>query len=175
MLGLNIEQEFIHKFTGMSHPDYKNYITISLNNNKGAFNSIIVASPGAFYRDSLQNALLARIQARGKKPYISFKNIYKQAFEKTGFKTYSIKSEQDFFRIELEQFYDNIDNPALPPIIQQVIDDLFTYTHFGCCEKYVTCSDERKCLHDDPVYATACYYRKDLLAGKIFYGKNKNI
>ena len=91
MFDLDIEQVIISKFTEMAHPDYTNHIAISLNDNKGSFNSIVVSSPGTYYRDSLQNALLARIQSIGKKPYISFKNIYKQSFEKAGFETYSIE------------------------------------------------------------------------------------
>lgn len=46
---------------------------------------------------------------------------------------------------------------------------------FGCCEKYVACSDARKCLHSNNFYARCCWYRQNLEAGRIFYGKNKNI
>ncbi|MCL2053507.1 MAG: hypothetical protein FWG90_03570 [Oscillospiraceae bacterium] len=45
----------------------------------------------------------------------------------------------------------------------------------GCCGKYVECSDNTACLHDNNFYARCCYYRKNLEAGLIFYGKNKNI
>lgn len=46
---------------------------------------------------------------------------------------------------------------------------------FGCCNDFVRCSDARECLHKlDPDYA-GCYYRKNLEAGRIFYGKNKTI
>lgn len=46
---------------------------------------------------------------------------------------------------------------------------------FGCCGKYVECSNAKRCLHDNLFYARACYYRKNLEAGRIFYGDNKNI
>lgn len=46
---------------------------------------------------------------------------------------------------------------------------------FGCCSKYLQCSNARKCLHDDLNYARACLYRENLEAGKIFYGENRNI
>lgn len=46
---------------------------------------------------------------------------------------------------------------------------------FGCCSKYNQCSDARKCLHQNLLYSKACFYRKNLESGKIFYGKNKNI
>jgi hypothetical protein len=43
---------------------------------------------------------------------------------------------------------------------------------FGCCSKYVECSDALGCLHrEDPEYS-GCQYRVNLEAGRIFYGKN---
>ena len=46
---------------------------------------------------------------------------------------------------------------------------------FGCCHKYIECSDARKCLHDDLNYSEGCIYRQNLEAGRIFYGKNRNV
>ncbi len=46
---------------------------------------------------------------------------------------------------------------------------------FGCCARYVQCSDERKCINPDFLMALACAYKRHLEAGRIFYGKNKNI
>lgn len=46
---------------------------------------------------------------------------------------------------------------------------------FGCCSRYEACSDAMKCIHPDPVFASSCQYRQNLLAGRIFYGKNKTI
>lgn len=46
---------------------------------------------------------------------------------------------------------------------------------FGCCHLFNECSDARKCIHLDQEYALGCTYRKNLEAGRIFYGKNCNI
>jgi len=46
---------------------------------------------------------------------------------------------------------------------------------FGCCSYFEKCSDARKCVHKNRLYATACAYRRHLEAGEIFYGKNKTI
>lgn len=46
---------------------------------------------------------------------------------------------------------------------------------FGCCSKFIQCSDARKCLHENRLYSKACSYRIHLDAGEIFYGKNRNI
>lgn len=46
---------------------------------------------------------------------------------------------------------------------------------FGCCARYIQCSDERKCVNPDFIMSLACAYKRNLEAGRIFYGKNKNI
>ncbi len=45
---------------------------------------------------------------------------------------------------------------------------------FGCCHRYEECSDAKKCIHENLLYAKACSYRRNLEEGHIFYGKNKN-
>lgn len=46
---------------------------------------------------------------------------------------------------------------------------------FGCCNDFVRCSDAGACLkRNNPEYS-GCLYRKNLEAGRIFYGKNKTI
>lgn len=45
---------------------------------------------------------------------------------------------------------------------------------FGCCNDFVRCSDARGCLYPKERFALRCYYRQNLEAGRIFYGKNKN-
>lgn len=46
---------------------------------------------------------------------------------------------------------------------------------FGCCSRFMECSDARKCIHPDALFAAACIYRRNLENGKIYYGKNRNI
>jgi len=45
---------------------------------------------------------------------------------------------------------------------------------FGCCSLFEECSDARKCIHENKLYATACSYRHNLEHGRIFYGRNRN-
>lgn len=59
-----------------------------------------------------------------------------------------------------------------------IYNDLLAVTsgeQFGCCSRYKQCSDAKKCLHPDTLFAAACIYRKNLEEGRIFYGKNRNI
>lgn len=62
-------------------------------------------------------------------------------------------------------------------LLQQAVDDYETPTNdaFGCCSKWEKCSDEKMCLHHNLLYAKRCMYRKHLEAGRIFYGKNRNV
>lgn len=46
---------------------------------------------------------------------------------------------------------------------------------FGCCSAYIECSDAKKCIRIDPMFYGRCQYRRNLIEGRIFYGKNKNI
>lgn len=51
---------------------------------------------------------------------------------------------------------------------------------FGCCHAFVQCSDQKKCIHEgeESEWGRTCWgcmYHWNLLAGRIFYGKNKNI
>lgn len=43
---------------------------------------------------------------------------------------------------------------------------------FGCCSRFRSCSDEKRCLISHLEYSSHCSYRKNLENGKIFYGKN---
>lgn len=45
----------------------------------------------------------------------------------------------------------------------------------GCCSHYEECSDAGHCVNTDIETVISCAYRQNLNAGKIFYGKNKNI
>lgn len=46
---------------------------------------------------------------------------------------------------------------------------------FGCCSRYIECSDALKCINPDKKLAKGCQYMDNLKSGKIFYGRNKNI
>lgn len=46
---------------------------------------------------------------------------------------------------------------------------------FGCCSRYLKCSDAKECVHEDKQYAKGCAYYSNLKNGKIFYGKNRNV
>lgn len=49
-----------------------------------------------------------------------------------------------------------------------------TVEPFGCCSRYVECSDNKSCTHPDKKLAKGCVYKTNLDMGRIFYGKNRN-
>lgn len=75
--------------------------------------------------------------------------------------------------------FDLTDANIIPYIRENILYCLSHYSSkartFGCCSKFTACSDAKKCLHENKLYSTACSYRRNLEAGRIFYGKNKNI
>lgn len=78
--------------------------------------------------------------------------------------------------------YIDIDKPEDINLLKQEILDIHKYLFlneavetFGCCSRYIECSDNKKCLCNDLIFRLGCQYKKNLEAGRIFYGKNKTI
>ncbi len=62
-------------------------------------------------------------------------------------------------------------------VIRYTLDIYFTQggSAFGCCSRYEKCSDAKKCLHENRLYALGCAYYHSLREGRIFYGKNRHV
>ncbi len=58
-------------------------------------------------------------------------------------------------------------------ILQTIIDGI--PKEFDCCSRYVECSDAKKCTHPDVRESIKCGYRRKLLNGQVFYGKNRTV
>lgn len=87
----------------------------------------------------------------------------------------SVEVKDDWIRIPIANTESILELSAL---ILEVFD--FCYAKsvgdtFGCCSKYVECSDAKACIQEHEQWAKGCYYRKNLINGKIYYGKNVNI
>ena len=62
------------------------------------------------------------------------------------------------------------------------LKEIYTYLYlnepieqFGCCSRYIECSNLLKCVNLDKKLARGCQYKQNLKNNRIFYGKNKNI
>ena len=87
---------------------------------------------------------------------------------------YSIINNVKDFRFEWNLEFDK---EAFIFIVHKIADYLrssVTVQRFGCCNRFIQCSDARRCLYFDCFDALGCYYRENLESGRIFYGKNRN-
>ena len=119
-----------------------------------------------------ENNLLTRISFRGKQPYISLSSRFENLVP-SDVEIIKRKSDNDYFRIPIESPESIANFIDLFCEILDILIDAYP-TEFGCCSRFVECSNERKCIHPDQKMALRCAYRKNLKKGKIFYGANKN-
>lgn len=87
----------------------------------------------------------------------------------------SITKLDEWSRISVKSVEDVIAFAVPMSIVYMLILSEFGGESFGCCARYVECSDEKKCTNPDKMMSFACAYKKNLEAGRIFYGKNKTI
>ena len=70
---------------------------------------------------------------------------------------------------------DDFKNVAFSALVQKICTDFKEWAPvnlFGCCSLYVECSDEKECLRWRDEEYLGCAYRRNLEAGRIFYGRN---
>ena len=73
-----------------------------------------------------------------------------------------------------------LDSEELLPYIERMMRYRLTQYKskeptYGCCHLYEKCSDAKRCISKEKFYATVCAYKRNLDAGRIFYGRNRNI
>ncbi len=166
-----IENEVLNKIISSVDKKYFDTTKIDLKENgeSSSYNSIVIVSKPTVYRQTVSSeVLLCRIKAKGKNTYISFPPTFKSIIDKLGF-IYSNTESDKFLRIELEQFLSCDNNELFSRVMNEIFLKSFNFPRFGCCSRYKECSKEKKCVHPDLIYATACEYRKNLENGKIFY------
>ena len=102
--------------------------------------------------------------------YIYIKDKYQEFFP-IEYTYQRLKSLPDYvrFRIDMNNDFDRLSNSFI-----RIYEDLKPSDTFGCCSRYVLCSDELKCIHPEPSFARGCSYKYNLENGRVFYGKNKN-
>ena len=84
-----------------------------------------------------------------------------------------LKSPQNYIKSVFSKQSDVVN--FIHKMIPQFVDDYPPTERFGCCHRYVECSDAGKCTAPDLFHAKGCFYKDNLENGKIFYGKNSNI
>lgn len=141
----------------------------------GSFIRFVFDSSSVYRDNEVRTENIAYIHKTGKSLYIAFNEAYAKYFNEYNIVYPKILSDHRI-RFDLTSFEKLCEDEAFPIIVEKILFTSLNYQKFGCCGKYVACSDAKKCLHDDIFYATAsCEYKKHLDNGEIFYGKNKNI
>ncbi len=105
--------------------------------------------------------------------YIEIPNDYSEFFTSDSYKPMSpVKSGVRFLIPDYDSlmyFKDSFSKLYL------FLESNYCDDEFGCCHLYNECSDAKKCIHANIVFSNACYYKKNLKNGLIFYGKNRNV
>lgn len=116
-------------------------------------------------------SVIAKLSGK-KKRYISFPSSFFLATESS--KVLNFVESGPFYRKELKSF-DEVSQYCTPlyEVLQKIIESI--PKEFDCCSRYLSCSEEKTCVHPDRMTALKCGYRKILSEGKVFYGKNRNI
>lgn len=70
--------------------------------------------------------------------------------------------------INFQTFDENVMN-FIKSVVEYYVIHFEPKDKFGCCSKYRECSAAGECLHNNKFYSKACWYRKNLESGNIFY------
>lgn len=123
-----------------------------------------------YFMDS--NELFFRIRLRKKSRYILVPENYMYLFPPDT-ETSMTKSDAGMVRIVIQSYEDILKYVS---VLRAILDQICRNNRdFGCCGRYIECSDAGTCLHPDPKFSLGCWYRYHLDEGKVFYGKNRNI
>ncbi len=117
-----------------------------------------------------------RIKCGKKISFIMLSDQFKSFFldEYPSLTVTQLKSEAPWIRILIKSIDDILN---LQPLILNIYDEAFfreTSEFFGCCSRYVECSNNLKCVQPNKKLARGCMYQRNLKNGKVFYGVNKN-
>lgn len=124
------------------------------------------------YTVKIDKTVLCKIICQNNQNYIRISKQYAK-FLKDFPGNYTIAKDNNYLLPIAQE--KNLDQILV--VLSNIFDDitLSDVPHFGCCSRYVACSDAKQCVHPDKNISKACGYKKNLDSGKIFYGINKNI
>lgn len=108
-------------------------------------------------RDSSRNTVLARVKEEVLKSNADIVDVYSKNFDSADEKKRFDKNSNEFITCIVGCMRNGIAN-YIPKA-----------AGFACCSRYQKCSEAKKCIHPNILYAKACQYRKNLEEGKIFY------
>ena len=114
-----------------------------------------------------------RLHLRGKNNYISVPDILVDLIP-AGIPTKKVTSEAKYTRVLIDELHP----------VESYTDLLMTLVgksverfpkEWDCCHRYLECSNAKKCVNPDRLFALGCGYKKILHSGKVYYGENRNV
>ena len=81
------------------------------------------------------------------------------------------KLGKDFIKVDVTVSGYERFSPVLAQCLNKILSS--ASTTFSCCSHYMECSDKMRCIHPDKEFASGCFYKRNLIQGKCFYGVNK--
>ena len=123
------------------------------------------------------NNILLKITFQKTRKFVEIRKINNidLASLKTRFEEVKYKEDDLYVKIYIKDI-EEINN------LKTELKEIYTYLYlnepieqFGCCSRYIECSDLLKCVNSDKKLARGCQYKQNLKNNRIFYGKNKNI
>lgn len=117
-----------------------------------------------------RGGIICRIKDQTSRTYLEFP-INRAEYYKTIGEATTVGAANTFLRINLEAM------PDIDAIAKAVCADIDAKlrvfpSDIACCDLYMQCSDAARCIAANQDSAVGCYYKRNLLSGKVFYGKN---
>ncbi len=120
-----------------------------------------------------KNSIIMNISIMGKIDLRIKEDQYKKVDAPVSAEVKKNISDKGFIHILFDLYDDNIFKYIIHSV-EYCLKEYESSNHFGCCSRFVECSDAKRCLHENTLYSKGCAYRSNLEAGRIFYGINKN-
>lgn len=118
------------------------------------------------------NAVFFQIRLRKKSRYIAIDDEF-ECYITADIDKDKVKKTGGKIRLTMENPEDILE---YVPVLRAVLGVVCSrYREFSCCSRYEQCSDAKRCIHPENRFAIGCIYRENLRAGRIFYGKNRNV
>ena len=117
-----------------------------------------------------RGAVILRVKDQVLRSYLEFPADRKSFYASIGEIT-AVGAAESFLRINLDAV------PDTDAIASAVCADIGARlrvfpSDFACCGLYKQCSDAGRCISDNQDMAAGCYYKRNLMAGKVFFGQH---
>ena len=164
--------------TEMELPKFSLYIHSNKGNGKETSKSLCISNPEypkIPHKSNIQtkSAVILNISINQKIELVVKNSQFKAVTVPAEATIKKVNSDKEFIHVVFEEETQGLYAYIKAHTICCINNYEFSDT-FGCCSLYNECSDAKRCLHENKLYAKGCYYRKNLKLGQIFYGGNQN-